>query len=182
MALGQIQAGETKRLLLRPLALDDAAQIQELFPHWEIVRHLMNRVPWPYPPDGAEFFVREVALPAMERGDEWHWSLRLKTAPEQLIGMISLVRNAESNRGFWMGIPWQGQGLMSEAADWVTDYWFNVLGYPVLRVAKSGGNPRSRRISEKQKMRLVGHKMMVFLEGQKKADLWELSAEEWNAR
>lgn len=182
MALGQIQAGETKRLLLRPLALEDAPQIQERFPHWEIVRHLLNRVPWPYPADGAEVYLRDAALPTMERGDEWHWSLRLKSAPEQLIGMISLVRNAESNRGFWMGQEWQGQGLMSEAAEWVTDYWFNTLGFTVLRISKSSDNPASRRISEKQGMRLIGHKISDFVGGPAETDLWELSAEEWEAR
>jgi RimJ/RimL family protein N-acetyltransferase len=45
-----VAEGATERLILRPLALADAAAIQELFPHWEIVRYLLNRVPWPYPP------------------------------------------------------------------------------------------------------------------------------------
>jgi ribosomal-protein-alanine N-acetyltransferase len=49
----RIPALETARLLLRPLQLDDAEQVQILFPHWEIVRYLASRMPWPYPPDGA---------------------------------------------------------------------------------------------------------------------------------
>ncbi len=36
----------TERLLLRPLEIGDAAQIQEVFPQWEIVRYLLNVVPW----------------------------------------------------------------------------------------------------------------------------------------
>src|SRR5262250_3121106 len=107
---------ETLRLILRPLELADAAQTQILFPHWEIVRFLNDKVPWPYPADGAYTFFRDVSLPAMERGDSWHWTLRLKTAPGQLIGHISLSKG-EKNRGFWLGRPWQGQGLMIEAAD-----------------------------------------------------------------
>ena len=43
---------ETPRLLLRPLELADAEQIQIVFPHWEIVRYLAPQVPWPYPADG----------------------------------------------------------------------------------------------------------------------------------
>jgi RimJ/RimL family protein N-acetyltransferase len=31
--------GTTERLILRPLEMADAAQIQELFPHWEIVKY-----------------------------------------------------------------------------------------------------------------------------------------------
>src|ERR1041385_3308233 len=85
---------ETPRLVLRPLKLSDAGQTQVLFPHWERFRYLRKIVPWPYPPDGAYTYYRDVALPAVERGDEWAWTLRLKTAPEQLIGAISLFRGS----------------------------------------------------------------------------------------
>ena len=69
---------ETKRRWLRPLELADAAQIQILFPHWELVKFLAGRVPWPYPADGALTYCRDIALPAVERGEEWHWTLRLE--------------------------------------------------------------------------------------------------------
>ena len=80
-----IPEGTTERLLLRPLEIGDAAQIQELFPHWEIVRYLLNVVPWPYPADGALKFVRDVALHAVQRGDQWVWTLRLKQARRKLL-------------------------------------------------------------------------------------------------
>src|SRR5947209_4289295 len=140
---------ETARLILRPLELSDADEIQRLFPQWEIVRYLADRVPWPYPSDGAYVFCRDVALPAMASGDAWHWTLRLKDAPHQMIGSIGLMKGEDTNRGFWLALPWQGKGLMSEAAEVVTDYWFNDLKLPVLRVPKAMGNIASRRISEK---------------------------------
>lgn len=83
---------ETARLLLRPLQLSDAEAVQTIFPHWEIVRFLASQVPWPFPADGALTYYRDAALPAMARGDEWHWSLRLKTTPGQLIGSVALMR------------------------------------------------------------------------------------------
>ena len=146
---------ETPRLWLRPQSLEDVEQIQVLFPQWEIVRELAAIVPWPYPPDGALTWTRDVVLPQMERGEGWHWTLRLKSHPDQVIGVISLRAGDDNNRGFWMGLPWQGQGLMSEAADAVTDFWFDVLGFPVLRVPKAAGNAASRRISERQGMRVI---------------------------
>ncbi|MGB9233918.1 MAG: GNAT family N-acetyltransferase [Terriglobales bacterium] len=112
---------ETARLWLRPLQLSDADQIQILFPNWDIVRHLAARVPWPYPPDGAQTYCRDIALPVVERGAEWHWTLWLKQDPAPMIGTITLIRGEEHNRGFWLGLPWQGRGLMSEACDVVTD-------------------------------------------------------------
>jgi RimJ/RimL family protein N-acetyltransferase len=174
---------ETSRLILRPLALEDAAQIQILFPHWDIVRRMANVIPWPYPPDGALTYVRDVALPAIARGEEWHWTLRLKADPDRIIGSIGLKnpgRSNTENRGFWLGLPWHGRGLMTEAADEVTDYWFNSLKFSVLRVSKAIANVTSRRISEKQGMRVVSTEERDYVSGRLLAEIWEITAEEWN--
>ncbi len=175
-----IVALETPRLLLRPLELADAGQAQKLFPHWEIVKYLANRVPWPYPDDGALTYYRDDALPAMARGDEWHWSLRLKSDPGQLIGSVSLMKG-EYNRGFWLGLPWQRQGLMSEAIEVVNDYWFDELGFPLLRAPKAVVNTASRRISEKTGMRMIAVKESDSVSGRLLSEVWEITAEEWRS-
>lgn len=146
---------ETPRLLLKPIALEDAEQIQKLFPRWEIVQYLNAIVPWPYPENGAVHFIREIALPDIERGQSWFWTIRPKSSPQQIIGAISLTLKPEGNRGFWIDPAWQRQGLMTEACEVVTDYWFEVLQQPVLRSPKAIANQGSRRISEKQGMRIV---------------------------
>lgn len=179
---GKIAVLETPRLILHPVRLADAPQIQKQFPHWEIVRYLRNVVPWPYPPDGATQYLRGSALPAMRRGEAWHWTLRLKTEPKQVIGFISLMKGDNENRGFWMGLPWQGRGLMSEACDAVTDYWFDVLKFPVLRAPKAIANTASRRISEKQGMRVVGAEERDYVSGRFPGEIWEITAEEWRKR
>jgi [ribosomal protein S5]-alanine N-acetyltransferase len=172
---------ETARLELRPLELADAEQVQRIFPEWEIVRFLARAVPWPYPDDGALTYYRDVALPAMERGEQWHWSLRLKTDPDQLIGSVALLKIENNNRGFWLGLPWQRQGLMTEAVDAVTDYWFNQLGFQVMRVPKAVTNIASRRISEKNGMRVVAVEERDYVSGRLLAEIWEATAEEWRA-
>jgi RimJ/RimL family protein N-acetyltransferase len=173
---------QTRRLLLKPLELADAEQAQQLFPQWEIVRYLAKIVPWPYPPDGTYRYYNDVALPAMQRGEQWHWTLRLKTAPEQLIGSISLIKRENDNRGFWLGLPWHGQGLMTEATEAVNDYWFNVLKFKVLRTQKAVVNAASRRISEKNGMRVIATQEREYVSGKLMAEIWEITAEEWNAR
>ena len=129
---------ETARLLLRPVELADAEQIQAIFPQWEIVKYLANKVPWPYPPDGALSFLRDRALPAIESGEQWLWTIRRKEEPGALIGIISLMKSETENRGFWLAPQWQGRGLMSEACDAVTDYWFETLEIP--SVARAEGD------------------------------------------
>src|SRR5260370_4305046 len=91
---------ETPRLLLRRLELADATQLQLLFPHWEIVRYLAAQVPWPYPPVGAYHYIRDMALPSIERGETWQWTLRLKSTPDQIIGSIDLRTKENDNPAF----------------------------------------------------------------------------------
>jgi ribosomal-protein-alanine N-acetyltransferase len=170
---------ETDRLLLRPLRIEDAAETQILFPHWEVVRYLANVVPWPYPADGALTFYRDVAIPAMASGDAWHWSLRLKSAPDHLIGGISLHLDSIDNRGFWLSVPWQGQGLMTAACNVVTDFWFFTLKQPVLRVPKAIANTASRRISERSGMRIIDRVERDYVAGRLPAEVWEITADEW---
>ncbi len=171
----------TERLTMRPLQLADAAQVQPLFARWQTVRLLAARVPWPYPEDGAFSFYRDVALPAMERREEWIWTLRLKTAPEQTIGSLGLSLAAE-NRGFWLGEPWQGRGLMSEAVEAANAFWFEVLGMTVLRTVKAMENTGSRGVSERTGGRVVGNGEMQFVSGWLPYEVWELTAEDWRAR
>lgn len=174
---------ETERLVLRPLELADAPAVQRTFPQWEIVKHLSSAsIPWPYPPDGAETFIRDIALPAQRAGTEWTWSLRPKSTPEELIGLIGLYDKAEANRGFWLAPECQGKGLMSEAVEVVTDFWFVTLGRPLMRIPKAAPNLASRRISEKTGMRLVAKGEKEYVSGRLPTEVWEITREEWLAQ
>lgn len=173
---------ETPRLVLLPLQLSDAEAGQRWFPHWEVVRYLAAGIAWPFPVDGVLTYYRDVALPAMERGDAWHWAIRLKCGPGHMIGSISLLRHETNNRGFWMGLPWQRRGFMSEAVVAVNDYWFDVLGFEVLRAPKAIANGASRRISEQTGMRVVATLEQDYVSGRLPTELWEITAGEWRAR
>jgi [ribosomal protein S5]-alanine N-acetyltransferase len=88
----------------------------------------------------------------------------------------------ELNRGFWIGLPWQGQGLMTEASEAVTHFWFDTLGFPVMRIPKAIDNAASRKISVRQQMRVVEVKMQEFVSGSWPTEIWEITAEEWRTR
>ena len=172
----------TPRLILRPLTLADAAEVQPLFAQWEIVKQLNARVPWPFPENGVEFYYRTDALPAITRGDEWHWTLRLKADPAQkIIGSIALVLHGDNNRGFWLARDWQGQGLMTEAAIEVTRFWFEDLNQPVLRIKKARDNAASRAISLRQGMRCIEQTESDYVSGRLPTEIWEITAEEWRS-
>ena len=178
----QVPVLETERLLLKPLEIADAAAIQRTFPKPEIVKYLAAHLPWPYPPDGAVRFLSDQALPAMAAGTQWHWSIRPKSSPDKLIGVISLLDDGETNRGFWIDPPWQGQGIATEAANAVTDYWFNTLDRPLLRIPKAAENIASRRISESSGMRLIGTEQQDYVSGTHLTEIWEITKQEWRDR
>lgn len=170
---------QTPRLLLRPLQLEDAEAIQRIFPQWEIVRYMAAHIPWPYPEDGARRFLQDIALPAMARGIEWHWSLRLRSDPEVLIGVISLHDEPDNNRGFWLSPAFWRQGLMGEACAAVNTFWFEDLRRPCMRVPKAALNEGSRRLSQREGMRLIAQGESDYVCGKLPSELWALSREAW---
>ena len=173
---------ETARLLLTPLVTEDADAIQQVFPQWEIVRYLSNVVPWPYPPDGARLFLEQIALPTMADGSGWYWAIRPKSSPGALIGNINVREAGEENRGFWLAPNWRGRGLMTEACDAVTAFWFGPLDKPALRVSKAIANTRSRNISARAGMRIIETCENDYVGGRLPSEVWEITRAEWLAR
>lgn len=180
MTAATIPEGRTERLLLRPLSIADAPQIQRLFPQWEVVKYLAAKIPWPYPADGAEQFIRN-ALPQMERGEAWHWTFRLLSAPESIIGFISLILGEDENRGFWLDPAQRGRGYMTEACAWANDFWFDTLNQPRLRAPKAVANRASRHISERMGMHVVRLELRDYVSGSLPSEIWEITAAEWHA-
>jgi RimJ/RimL family protein N-acetyltransferase len=137
----------TARLILRPLELPDAEAVSAIFLQWDIVRYLTDEAPCPCPADEARTFLRDVAPPPMWLGSALHWSIRLRANPDRLIGSVSLRDQRAQNRDLWLDSAWQGRGYMVEASGAATDYWFELLDRPLLRIQKPrrtngpGGSP-----------------------------------------
>lgn len=178
----QIPILTTERLLLKPLVAEDAVQIQQLYPRWEIVRYMVASVPWPYPDNGAENYVNQIALPDMAKGIAWFWTIRNRETPDSLMGLICLYDVEDNNRGFWLAPEYQRQGYMREASIAATNYWFNTLNKTVLRAPKAALNSRSQRISTRSGMRLIRTEPKEYVSGVLDAELWEITRDEWNAR
>ncbi len=174
----------TPRLVLRPLRSKDAPVIQKRFAQWEVVRWLDAKVPWPYPADGATAFVA-ACLNEMTHGRKSHWAIVPRKGPADLIGVVSLWPDdgeTHDQRGFWLDPAFHGQGLMTEAADRVTDYVFDKLAWPWLWLSNAQDNHASRRIKEKQGARLVDMKIGRFVSGEASRMVWLLERGDWVGR
>jgi len=100
---------QTTRLLLRPLALADAPAIQRHFNNWNIIRNLASVVPWPYPDDGAETFIK-LQLGRIAAGEDiYQWGRVLLSGDGQAIGNIHFgpgADNPKGNRVYWLAEPY----------------------------------------------------------------------------
>ena len=170
-----------QRLLLRPLKITDAPAIQRQFPHWNIVKHLSTRIPWPYPADGAFQFLSNVVLPKMENGQMLGWAICLINHPNALIGVMTydFSETKGLRRGFWLAEQYHGHGYMTDAAALMQDHLFDVLKLPVFYAMNATDNHASRRIKEKLGGRHLGTVSFEHLSGGAESEMWAIHRDEW---
>jgi ribosomal-protein-alanine N-acetyltransferase len=174
----------TERLVLRPLELRDAPAVQRWFPDPEVVKYLHAGLPWPYPEDGALTNARE-CLEKRARGEKFFWVLTEKGGDDAAIGRIDLWPfdgELRDMRGFWLARPWWGRGLMTEAAEAVTGYAFEVLEWPFLYLNNAAENIGSHRVKAKQGAELIDRRPHPFMSGEYLRETWLLTREAWLAR
>lgn len=134
---------ETRRLTLRAPQMDDAARLAELCNDFDISR-MTSRVPWPYALGDAEDFIARCAI-ADRRTDV---SFMIDHDDVGLVGGLGFDRNAEGviEVGYWIGKPFWGRGLASEALvgamDWAARGWRK----RVVSAAHFSDNPASGRV------------------------------------
>jgi len=88
-----------------------------------------------------------------------------RAAPANLIGVVSVENRPEASEphlGYWLGRPFWGEGLMTEAAEALVDATFAYAGERALASSAMIGNPGSRRVLEKCGFRLTGESAPVF--------------------
>jgi RimJ/RimL family protein N-acetyltransferase len=176
---------ETERLILRPMALSDAPAIQRHFNNWNIIQNLATVVPWPYPDDGAETFIKR-ELGKIDVGEEiYQWVLVPRSGDNEAIGNINFrprANNVKGHRGFWLAEPWWGRGLMTEAVAAVNDFAFLTLDLDSFYVCNVFTNTGSRRVKQKTGAVFVDHVELPHHNGESKTERWKVTREGWLGR
>lgn len=173
----------TARLVVRPLRESDLPALQRNFEDYETVRFLAAVVPWPYPKDGAITWHKDIMQPG-QGTQKWTWAICQKEAPDDLIGVIEIFRDAcPSNRGFWLDRRFWGKGYMQETVEVINDFAFDTLGFERLLLDNAVGNTRSARIKEKSGARLIEVTDAKFVDPSiTRIERWELTKAMWLAR
>ncbi|HPD83499.1 MAG: GNAT family N-acetyltransferase [Alphaproteobacteria bacterium] len=174
---------ETKRLILRPIALDHAESLEKHFNNWNIIKNLNDRVPWPYPKGGVADHIKTEALPDMLGGKALLWTIFLKDQPDDPIGRLDFriihTQPEQGDRGFWLAEPFWGLGLMTEAVACLNDYVFDVLGRDKITVQNYVDNIGSHRVKEKTGSVLIRTEIQKWRDQGREVEVWELTADNW---
>jgi [ribosomal protein S5]-alanine N-acetyltransferase len=148
----------TTRLTLRPFTLEDAPRVQELAGDARLSTTTLN-VPHPYPDGAAEVWISMHSAFALN-GTEFAWAITLLESNE-LLGALSLmpkisVHSNSAELGYWLGVPYWGAGLMTEAVQAVINWGFETLELHCIFARAFTRNPASARVMKKAGMRFEG--------------------------
>lgn len=140
---------DSRRLLLRPMKMEDAEQMFKVYSDPEVMKY------WATPPftdlASAQKFVQE-DIESDARGDSLNWAITLKPGSE-VIGKCILFSHNDSNRraeiGFILNRLYWRQGLMSEAMVGVINLAFEDLVLHRLEADTDPENAGSLALLEK---------------------------------
>ena len=134
----------TERLSLRRPNDGDVDAIVSIVGAWEVARRLA-RVPHPYGPADARFFLKRI-VPT-----EWVWAISLQGS-DKLVGVIGLTPKKDEGTaelGYWLSPSHWGRGIATEAARAIVSFGFEVLGLPYLTSGYFEDNLASGRVLDK---------------------------------
>ena len=135
---------ETKRLVLRRLAASDA---EAMFRNWTSDPEVTRFLTWPAHPDvNVTKYVLGTWLTQYEKQDYYHWAITLKEAGDEPIGTIHGLVNEDMEQvtiGYCLGKAWWHQGIMSEAAQAVIDFFFDQVRANSICSYHDPNNPHS---------------------------------------
>ena len=140
---------QTPRLILRPFELTDAPEVQKLAGAREIASVTLN-IPHPYEDGMAEEWIN-THQEKFEQGRLVNFAIAEKDTT-RLYGAIGLgidSQNYNAELGYWIGVPYWGQGYCTEAAKATVAYGFENVGLHRIRSSHFRRNPASGRVMQK---------------------------------
>jgi len=147
---------ETGRLILRPFALSDAADVQRLAGD-RAIADTTATVPHPYEDGMAEAWI---STHGKDFAAGTSLTLAVALKPESaLVGAIGLAKIAaghQAEMGYWIGKPYWNQGFCTEAAAALLRHAFLTLGLARVYATHLARNPASGRVMRKVGMRHEG--------------------------
>ncbi|ASN81509.1 GNAT family N-acetyltransferase [Deinococcus ficus] len=146
----------TRRLRLRPFREADAADVHTLLSHPGVAAGMLS-IPSPYPAGLALTWIRSRPA-AAEEGRAYSWAITPQDGAA-LLGSVTLSPDPGQGRaelGYWIGVPFWGQGHATEAVAAVLAFGFGSLGLHRIHATVFPRNAASARVLEKSGFRREG--------------------------
>ena len=140
---------QTSRLILRPFELTDAPEVQKLAGAKEIAS-TTGVVPHPYEDGMAEEWI-STHQQRFDRGKLVNFAI-VEKKTTQLCGAIELTidnENYNAELGYWIGVPYWGQGYCTEAALVIVAYGCERLNLHRIYASHLTRNPTSGKVMQK---------------------------------
>ncbi len=117
----------SKRLLMRPLQVEDIDRVLATLPQKDIVTYL--GLPKGGEGEGMAREVMQRVIARPEPKDERMWTVALRDRPEQVIGMAHLsMQGGQGTENIWLNETYHSGGYAEEVLDAVNDYAFTTGG------------------------------------------------------
>ena len=165
---------KTPRLILRPFQPSDAHAVQQLADAAEVAEATLN-FPHPYDDGMAECWI---ATHKSAWNDGTAVTFAITTWNDALRGTVSLQLTRPHCRGelgYWIGRPYWGQGLATEAVRRVLHFAFEDLALNRVQSSYLPRNPASGRFLEKVGMTREGLHREHFRKGGRFEDVVEFA-------
>jgi RimJ/RimL family protein N-acetyltransferase len=159
---------KSKRIVLRPYHLSDARNVQRLAGE-KIIAEMTANIPHPYEHEMAEEWI--------SKHEKWFKNREAIALAIQIsetgehIGTISItqINGRSGNLGYWVGVPYWGNGYCSEAASLIIEYGFDEYGLDLVYARHLPENPASGRVMTKNGFEyknevLVGDRALLHYE------------------
>ena len=146
------------RLVLRSFRLSDGPVVERLAGDYEVAK-MLDIVPHPYPQGEA---ARWIATHEKGRDDGTDYPFAIEQQ-ETLKGLVALHREADGffHLGYWIGAPYWGQGIATEAARAALAFAFDELGEREVKAGHYADNHASGRVMTKLGFRYAKESMRI---------------------
>jgi Acetyltransferases, including N-acetylases of ribosomal proteins len=168
----------TERLVLRPFTLDDAPAMQRLAADREIAEGTLL-IPHPYPEGAAEEWIRGHDEPS----DNHIFAITLRDDGEAMgaIGLHMEWKHERAEIGYWLGVPYWGNGYTTEAVRAIVGYALTEAGLNRVFAYHFTRNPASGRVLLKVGMKREGTLRQHVVKWGERVDVdyYGIVREEW---
>jgi RimJ/RimL family protein N-acetyltransferase len=138
---------QLKSCVIRPWSLSDAVAVQRYANNRSIWQNLRDAFPHPYTLEDSHGFLRHVT----NENPAATFAIAL---PSEAIGCIGLQMGSDvhcktAELGYWLGEPFWGRGIMSEAVVALTRWAFGAFPLERIYAEPFADNPASVRVLER---------------------------------